>query len=720
MTENYLGEGFEGVVYRMGDNVIKIFHANTLPDEEAKRIAALLPTLGPAFPRHASLEKINDRWQLTYPWFDSEPVSSIHPTETKNFLVSCVINGIVPDNFKMANLRRTNDRLVYIDIGKHLRKLDLDSFRDTAAKAFALLNIMSETQLVSGFSQFRAQGKVETMIGFPGFYAEIMQRAAEAYWIECTSVTPTTPKVSANVTLLIKCCAMDHMYLERQVTHLVRQLESPRRFAEIVLAIDPQEGKYLRQHNAGDINNLRNTATRLLKHGIINRIIESHKNIESIRTVNRRWFNEDCAESHSSQGIPIFPQLHAFEQIRTRYMLQADCDVLVGRMNPEHDFISEMMQAHMPHDILGVGFCIPQPEESRLKTYDAPEGEYKPEVRLGFFDVIRLQSSLPWRNPQEHGKLSMGWYQSLHCELARKGCRCVRGGDSSTFYIHPRNTAKIIPGLIEHARAEIEMGRFPEAQAKQWDLVEDLSKWNPRSRTEDIIFLIMGRNTPLAKVDRCLRSLIGQRDQNFGIILLDDGSEPHHAATVASYARKFGEKMTWISKTHRHGRVPNKWECIHKLIPRPESMIVVLDMDDALVSNEVVEQIRRVWSEGAEIAVGGMYRPDKPTKIYHVDFSSAADHRGAGNVWNHLRCFRRSAYETMTQNDLMRDGRWFDSVSDYLTMIPMTKRTSRHRILHGFLCWHERSTPPSATKRIQDKEVIDWVLSRNKSRSPVE
>jgi hypothetical protein len=387
---------------------------------------------------------------------------------------------------------------------------------------------------------------------------------------------------------------------------------------------------------------------------------------------------------------------------------------MIGRLDYKQDYLEDMVAAHMSGDVMGVGFNIPQAHVPKVHVYAAPVGEYKPEVRLGLFDLSRFARTLPWPNILDDGKLRLGWYHSLHALLGQRSLRCLRGGDSRTFYVHPLNMAKSMPGLIDQARSKIESGLVPDEQVNHWDLVAEPSVWKPPVRFEEVVFIVLGRNTPRSKVARCFNSLKAQTNQNFGVIVIDDASDPVAASVLAPCLGFLSGRLTLIHNTERLGRVQNKWNAVHDLIDSPSTLLVVLDMDDALISRDVVSQLYAAKARGAELIVGGVFRPDKPLKLYPTDFSQAASNRGAGNVWCHLRAFTKAAYLTLSKDDLQMNGQWLDSVSDYLTMVPMSRRTHHHETLDGFCYLHERTTPSSREKREKDNAVIDWVLARNR------
>ena len=60
------------------------------------------------------------------------------------------------------------------------------------------------------------------------------------------------PMDGPRVSLLVKTCVMEWRTIERQVRHLVEQLETPLRFAERVVVVDTYEGPFARQYDEPD------------------------------------------------------------------------------------------------------------------------------------------------------------------------------------------------------------------------------------------------------------------------------------------------------------------------------------------------------------------------------------------------------------------------------------------------------------------------------------
>ena len=77
----------------------------------------------------------------------------------------------------------------------------------------------------------------------------------------------------------------------------------------------------------------------------------------------------------------------------------------------------------------------------------------------------------------------------------------------------------------------------------------------------------------------------------------------------------------------------------------PESVIVTLDADDALIGDRVLERLAMEYERQADVTVESMLRTDKAAD-YPVRFDRPRDRRGA-NVWQHLRSFRKRLFDAI-------------------------------------------------------------------------
>ena len=300
------------------------------------------------------------------------------------------------------------------------------------------------------------------------------------------------------------------------------------------------------------------------------------------------------------------------------------------------------------------------------------------------------------------------WHQALRQAQPEMDMRSVRGGDGRTFYIHPRNEDKSQVAL-DKIRDLVGQGRIPVGQRGAWDLVVS-AEWGYPCRSEGIVFLLFGQETPAAKLERCLASLRAQSCQDFGVIVIDDGGCPLRAAELPHRLGSLSDRVTLIRRPHRVGYMENFRESVERICVSPETLLVVLDQDDALMHVDAVQMLMDAWRSGAELINAPMFRPDKPLALYGVSHDLPRE-RGGGNVWAHLRAFRKSLFERVPL-EVWGTAPDPDCLSDFLTMVPMAELAHRPVYLDGpYLYWHERS-PYTVERKERERAMKDWLFTQ--------
>ena len=736
--EVILGWGKEAVVYRRGDQV----HKNFIIDEITQAHVSWLERhlKGPHFPE-AQWESRGLSWNATYPFQRVRPLKPVAAKSTdfiRNFIHYCLNHNMVCLDIARYNCGFLNGELFVFDIGRDIRPFKITYFRDMCARLYLSLicgysdaEIKKITKsLRNNDEDFRDNdGEFKKIPGFESFYKDVMSS-----WIESHEFGKVIEPAQDNslkcyndVTLLIKICAMDAPLIETQIGHILTQLCCTHKYAKVLLLIDSRTQGFLREHNAGNYEKVLETGKHLRQKGKIDKllIVPIPDQPEWVADLYCRWFGVKSEKTHTESGVPVFSQLWAFDQIDTRYVLQLDVDVLIGRRNFEHDYLRDMLTAIREENVFCVGFNIPHAPDSKFKAYDAPQGDYKPEVRFGLLDLQRLKAQRPFPNSVSDGFLTKTWYHSVHQYQLDYGRRSLRGGNPDTYYIHPRNSVKADLGFMRKVMDLVEQDQLPPSQHGQWDLIEDSHQWQYPPRNEEIIVLIMGRNVGMKKIARCLDSLFRQTFRDWGAIIVDDASrsdlQQGLRARVLTCLQK--AQITLVQRKHRVGKVPNEWELLPQICRNPESLIVILDMDDCFAHEKVLDRIYQEYQKGYEIILGGMFRPDKPLRRYKVRFNDVykpdgvmldkGDHWDGGNVWIHLRSFRMSLFGQLRQEDLMIGEDWIEYVEDFALMVPMTAKSKKSIMIEEYLYYHhERSTPDSIPIRKMKKRETTHITRR--------
>ena len=520
---------------------------------------------------------------------------------------------------------------------------------------------------------------------------ERFEPASEQLVFELRPIAPLATEVS----LLIKACAMDAAVLDVQIRHLVSQLETPRAFAERILVVDPKEHGFLRQHTAGSQRDLLDAARRLVETGWLDRIVHAPNEGPDTAALHQRWFALECTHAHTTRGAHVAPLLAGFEACRTPYVLQADVDIMVGRLDRGHDYLHEML-AVMRGDpkTLTVAFNIAH-ERDRPYTADNGAKPWRSEARAGLVDLARLRTVLPLPNTLAAGRLALSWHRAMDVAVQRGAGRSYRGGSHRTFYTHPPNARKGDTVAWFTALDRIEHGVVPSIQNGEPEWVGTLAEWTLPRRREPFVFIVSGRNVPAGRLRRCIESLTRQKEKDlpWGAVVFDDASEPKFAEHFEHAWRGFEERCTIIRNRRRRGLLANMMTAIRRVCADPNTVIVTLDADDALIGNQVLLRLATEYHRGADVTVGSMLRTDKMAN-YPVRFDRPREHRG-GNVWQHLRSFRKRLFDAIPDDALRLDGEYIDLGNDWAYTLPIVEMAKRPVHIAEPLYLHE----PSETGR---------------------
>lgn len=712
----WLGHGQEGVVKRDGHRVIKYFYPGALSDEQVaflqKALKGTAPTIPEAVFEKIEMADIGPIWSASYPWQESWAADEIGAERVEAFLAACIEHSLICANVKRSNFRVTQDgKLSYIDVGRWIIPMDLSYFRDAAARLYAIGALgASDQELLRRPVDLNEPPVWTHLEGFDSFLGRLYHNHAKRHWQTAPNMGRTARKSRHDdVTLMIKACAMDAEVLAEQIRHIVDQLCTPAIFAERILLIDPFPGPFVRQHSAGDLSALREGAASVVKHGWVDRVLEAPGDGEESASVNARWFGIESNSARTALGVPVAPQLWGFEQVSTRYVLQCDVDVLIGRRDPGHDSVADMLAACRADGVLGVAFNIPHAPTAAVQPYHAPPGRFVPEVRCGLLDLQRIVACRPLPNERLNGRPKLTWYRSLEAHQALHGLRTLRGGDPATFYVHPPNEKKADLNQLAIKRDLIAQGRLPEAQFEQWDLVGADDDWQYAVRHEPLVFLARGQETTPEKVERFAKSLAMQSHQDFGVIVFDDASTSVSARHVNDSLSFLGDRLTLVRNRSHQGRMLNHLVGVTQLVGQPDALVVVLDLDDALMDRRVVGWLKEAHREGHDLILGAPFLPERPTHLYRPTFDAIHKSYG-GDVWIHLRSFEKQLFERVPVSAFKKEGEWLSECTDYATMLPMAKLAQAPLWIPKPMILHERTTVHDAVSARKRDELILHLL----------
>lgn len=539
------------------------------------------------------------------------------------------------------------------------------------------------------------------------------------------------------VSLVIKACIQDSEILYESVKHIVRQLSFPNNFNEKILALDIRQTDFLREYNGKNIwQQLIDTSQKLVDDLIIDKFIFPNEN--DVKYINKKWFNIETDATHTVKKVPVSAQLYAFEKTISEYVLQIDCDAMIGRLSKEHSFLNDMIsELDKNKSVLSVGFNIYKGNENSFTPYFGFEnGGFVPEVRFCLFKKSRFEQVLPLKNELIENAFKLSWYRALENRQKKTNTCSIRGGDSRSFYIHPQNFKKTDKDVWFTKVDRIEQLQIPKKQINEFDLAGSYHDWTRQKRNEELVIVSCFRNISLSRFLRYWYSLLSQSNQDWGLVLIDDASNNGISHFIKELIKPYQDRVTFIENRFRVGIAQNTYKAIHYFMENQESVICIIDADDALIGKNVLKNVFEKYTFfDADVVIGKMYRTDKLHAHYKYTPNFTNPRLYGGNVWQHIRSFKKYLYDSLgfedlkiknqkqKVDDILLSKRFSHKMvfpeycSDYSYMVPIIELSSNPMWINHFNVLHDRTTINTPEVKKRKNDIIDEVLSK-KTKSP--
>ncbi|MBI5489530.1 MAG: radical SAM protein [Deltaproteobacteria bacterium] len=688
---SFLGEGFSGVVFHDGSRVFKV-HLARQPD--LQRESDTLTYLGSRLPdfagrKHfaalAALERVEGAWVLSYPFEPSRPVEDLTGDDLISFLSECwemevIFRNIPADNF----VRRLDGSLLLVDYEPEPFTDEL--FANMVARAFVQLRHghLPPDRLLKLRRAAINNFDLPELDGLEDFARQVFDEVLRRQCRDVTLRAPTTsPDRSAwgrkPVTLLIKCCRQDAVGLYACVTHVVRQLEGPDLFGEKLLVVDDcRTQDFVRQFQDSDQTDVfEATLVRLGAEGVVDRVVRCGPDVA--RDVNRRWFGLDVEHTHTASGAPVVPHLHGIDAAQFDRILQLDVDVMIGRHDRQHSFLTDMQAALDAHpQALTVAFGIKHAGRSGFQPYfgfDAPS--FVPEVRMCLLDRGRLLRQAPLPNAASTEGLELTWYRAVQRLQAERGLVSLRGGDHRSFYVHPQNYRKRDPYVWMTLLDRVEQLALPLGQDDQPEAQGSFREWCRPKRGEDLVVVsLLPPEETMAQARRLLSSLLSQTDRGWGLILIDNHSEGALLRELRDLVAPISGRTTLLCNRLREPTLAVVERAVRHFVDNPDSFVLLLDGSSALLRSTTVAALKAdLANYGADFALGKEWRIGG-FGLHKVDFLHPR--QGGSGLDRGFPCFRRRLLdalgpydfkfrraETVVGNEFVKMSRQYEWLPDH-------------------------------------------------------
>jgi hypothetical protein len=223
-----------------------------------------------------------------------------------------------------------------------------------------------------------------------------------------------------------------------------------------------------------------------------------------------------------------------------------------------------------------------------------------------------------------------------------------------------------------------------------------------------------GRNVEPDRLKRWIDSVKIQEGPEWGAVIVDDASDNGCAGYLEVLCRPLKERVTLIKNRVRCGLLPNIIRSVTHYVANKDSVIVTLDTDDALLGTHALATIANAYADGADMTVGSMLRTDKPHKRYTINFDNPRKNRG-GNVWSHLRTFKKYLFDAIRLEDMQIDNQWIERATDWAFMLPMAEMAMNPIFIEQLLYLYEPSEAKYVREGINSAErehIIETIISK--------
>jgi len=542
------------------------------------------------------------------------------------------------------------------------------------------------------------------------------------------------------VSLVIKACVQDSEIVYEAVKYIVKQLSFPNIFDEKILALDIRQTDFLREYNAHNTwGKLIEQSQKLVDNFIIDKFIFPNEN--DIPSINQKWFGLETEATHTAEKVPVTAQLYAFEKAKNDFVLQVDCDAMIGRLSKEHSFLDDMIsELDKNENVLSVGFNIYKGKETSFSSYFGFEnGGFVPEVRFCLLKKSRIENVLPLKNEIVENTFKLSWYRALEQRQRETKTCSIRGGDSRSFYIHPHNFKKSDKDVWFTMLDRVEQLQIPEKQINEFDLASSYYDWTLSKRNEKLVVVSCFRNIPLSRFLRFWYSLTSQTNQDWGLILIDDSSENGVSQFIKELIKPYQNRITFIQNRFRVGVAQNTYKAIHYFMENQKSIVCILDADDAIIGKNALKNVFEKYSFfGADTVVGKMYRTDKLSAHYKYTPNFINPRLYGGNVWQHIRSFKKYLFDSLSFDDLKITNKqqqtddillakrfsqkmvFPEHCWDFTYMIPIVEMSENPMWINHFNVFHDRATTNTKETKQRKEEIISEILAKpRKSKQDV-
>lgn len=225
----------------------------------------------------------------------------------------------------------------------------------------------------------------------------------------------------------------------------------------------------------------------------------------------------------------------------------------------------------------------------------------------------------------------------------------------------------------------------------------------------------------------CLKSIENQTYKYYNLCIIDDKSNDEFVNDYKEIMDVYCEKNGWkkfISKQNK-GPLVSRDLCINALYPNDDDIIVLIDGDDELYSDNVFEIINENYQDETLITFGN-YINRIGKEIIDIPKYNCLKKKKRFNrirktnkfrknwIFSHLKTFKHKLYKKINDKDLRdSNNNYYKSATDLAVMYPMLEMSGgKFKCINDVLYIYNKSHPESnhnqnSKKMIQYKNGIE-------------
>lgn len=182
-------------------------------------------------------------------------------------------------------------------------------------------------------------------------------------------------------------------------------------------------------------------------------------------------------------------------------------------------------------------------------------------------------------------------------------------------------------------------------------------------------------------IQKCIESILTQDYKNYELVVIDDCSTDNTYKIINDIHTKYNSKFTIHRTASRIGSpIENFIKGIELLSNDKEDVLVTVDGDDWLYSNDVLTYLNKVYQDEEIYMTYGQYAPlSKSYSNYCKPIPDTRTYRRRGQwLASHLRTVKRKLFDKINKDDLkQKDGEYYKFAGDTAYIYPIIEMAGK-------------------------------------------